>query len=139
MFQLMDMNERSIRQKSKLAEKTVNNAVFWIAVTGTICVLIVFDVFVNLPSNIANPVRPFKESIMQIANKNCSERVHFENNSEFGEVAKSFNSMAQKPEENGNCNLAELMIEKWRVESLIEKMHNPIIGLDENMKVIFAN
>lgn len=138
-FQLMDMNMKSINQKSKLAEKTANKAVFWIAVTGTLCVVIAFVLFVNLPSNIANPIRALKESIMQIANKNYSERVHFENNSEFEEVAKSFNSMAQKLEEYDNSNLAKLMIEKRRVESLIDKMHDPVIGLDENMKVIFAN
>jgi PAS domain S-box-containing protein len=138
-FQLMDMNMKSIQQKSKLAEKTANKAVFWIAITGTLCVVIAFVLFVNLPSNIANPIRALKESIMQIANKNYSERIHFENNSEFGEVAKSFNSMAQKLEEYDNSNLAKLMIEKRRVESLIDKMHDPVIGLDENMKVIFTN
>jgi PAS domain S-box-containing protein len=31
------------------------------------------------------------------------------------------------------------MIEKRRIESLIDKMHDPVIGLDEKMKVIFAN
>ena len=109
-FQLMDMNMKSIQQKSKLAEKTANKAVFWIAVTGTLCVVIAFFLFVNLPSNIANPIRALKEGIMQIANKNYSERVHFEKNSEFGEVAKSFKSMAQKLEEYDNSNLAKLMI-----------------------------
>ncbi|MFZ1358372.1 MAG: ATP-binding protein, partial [Saprospiraceae bacterium] len=112
---------------------------FWIVVTGTICFLIAFILLVNLPSNIANPIKELTESIKQIAAKNYSKRVHFESHSEFGELAKSFNSMAEKLEEYNNSNLAKLMMEKKRIETLINNMHDPVIGLDENLKVIFAN
>jgi two-component system, NtrC family, sensor histidine kinase KinB len=138
-FKLMDMNMQSIQWKSEMAKETANSAVFWIAITGTLCFLIAFILLVNLPSNIANPVKELTESIKQIADKNYSERVHFESNSEFGELAKSFNAMAQKLEEYNNSSLAKLMMEKKRVETLIDKMHDPVIGLDEKLKVIFAN
>jgi PAS domain S-box-containing protein len=47
--------------------------------------------------------------------------------------------MAEKLEEYNNSNLAHLMKEKKRIETLINNMHDPVIGLDENLKVIFAN
>lgn len=138
-FKLMDMNMQSIQRKSEMAKMTVNNAVFWIAITGTLCFLIAFTLLVNLPSNIANPIRKLIESTKQIADKNYSERVHFESHNDFGELAKSFNAMAQKLEEYNNSNLAKLMMEKKRVEALIDKMHDPVIGFDEKMHIIFAN
>lgn len=138
-FELMDMNMQSIRRKSEMAKQTANSAVFWIAATGILCFLIAFILLINLPSNIANPIRELTESIKQIADKNYSERVHFESHGEFGELAKSFNAMAQKLEEYNNSNLAKLMMEKKRVETLIDKMQDPVIGLDENMRIIFAN
>ncbi|OYX11002.1 MAG: PAS domain-containing sensor histidine kinase, partial [Algoriphagus sp. 32-45-6] len=94
---------------------------------------------IKLPSNIANPIKELTESIKKIADKNYSERVRFESHSEFGDLAKSFNAMAQKLEEYNNSNVAKLMMEKKRVETLIDKMHDPVIGLDEKMRIIFAN
>lgn len=138
-FRLMDMNMLAIQQKSEIANSTADKAVFWIAITGTICLLIALILLVNLPSNIADPVKKLTESIKQIAAKNYSERVHFESNSEFGELAKSFNTMAEKLEEYNNSNLAKLMMEKRRIETLINNMQDPVIGLDENLKIIFAN
>lgn len=138
-FELMDMNMQAIQRKSEMAKETANRAVFWIAITGTLCFLIAFILLVNLPSTIANPIKKLTEGIKQIADKNYSERVHFEGHSEFGELAKSFNAMAQRLEEYDTSNVAKLMMEKKRVETLIDKMHDPVIGLDDKMCIIFAN
>lgn len=138
-FQLMDMNMQAIKRKSEIAKATATKAVSWIVVTGTLCFLIAFVLLINLPSNIANPIKELTVSIQQIAAKNYSERVHFNTNSEFSQLAKSFNTMAAKLEEYNNSNLAKLMMEKKRIETLINNMYDPVIGLDENNYVIFAN
>lgn len=138
-FKIMDLNMKAIERKSELAKATANEAVFWVAVTGTICFLIAFVLLVNLPSNIANPIKALTQSIQQIAAKNYTQRVYFEDHSEFGQLAKSFNTMAEKLEEYNSSNLAKLMKEKKRIETLINNMNDPVIGLDENLKVIFAN
>jgi signal transduction histidine kinase len=138
-FNLMDMNMQAIQRKSEVAKATSNKAVFYIAVTGTLCFLIAFVLLVNLPSNIANPIKELTASIKQIAEKNYSERVHFEGHSEFGQLARSFNTMAEKLEEYDSSNLAKLMMEKKRIETLISSMQDPVMGLDENLRIIFAN
>jgi NtrC-family two-component system sensor histidine kinase KinB len=135
----MDMNMEAIQRKSDFAQQTANKAMLWIGVSGTLCFLIAFVLLVNLPSNIANPIKSLSESIKQIADKNYSQRVHFESHSEYGQLAKSFNTMAKKLEEYNNSNLAKLMMEKKRIETLINKMHDPVIGLDENLQILFAN
>ena len=138
-FKLMDLNMQAIQRKSEVAKATADKAVFWIAISGTMCFIIAFILLVNLPSNIANPIKELTESIKQIASENYLERVHFESHSEFDQLAKSFNTMAEKLEEYNNSNLAKLMNEKKRIETLINNMHDPVIGLDENLSVIFAN
>jgi NtrC-family two-component system sensor histidine kinase KinB len=84
-------------------------------------------ILINLPSNIANPIKELTESIKKIADKKYSERVHFESHSEFGQLAKSFNTMAEKLEEYNYSNLAKLMMEKKRIETLINNMHDPVL------------
>lgn len=138
-FKIMDTNMQAIQRKSEVAEETADTAVFWIAITATLCFLISFTLLINLPSSIADPVEELTRSIKQIAAKNYSERVDFESHSEFGELAKSFNTMAEKLEEYNDSNLAKLMMEKKRIETLINNMHDPVIGVDENLKVIFSN
>lgn len=138
-FKLMDMNMQAIQRKSEVAKATADKAVFWIAISGTLCFLIAFTLLVNLPSNIANPIKELTESIKQIADKNYAKRVHFESSSEFGQLAKSFNTMAEKLQEYYNSNLSKLMMEKKRIDTLINNMHDPVIGLDEHLKIIFAN
>ena len=138
-FKIMALNMKAIQRKSELAQKTAENATVSIALVGAICFLIAFSLLVNLPSSIANPIKELTESIKQIASKNYSRRVNFVNHNEFGELATSFNVMAEKLEEYNDSSLATLMFEKKRIETLINNMHDPVIGLDEKMKIIFVN
>lgn len=137
--EIMSINLDAISRKSHIASQTAKSSMVWIGITGTLCFIIAFTLFVNLPGNIANPIRELTESIRQIANENYTERVHFGSGDEYGQLAQSFNTMAEKLEEYNSSNLAKLMIEKKRVETLIDNMHDPVIGLDEHRTIIFAN
>ncbi|CAD0002026.1 HAMP domain-containing sensor histidine kinase [Flavobacterium salmonis] len=138
-FAIMKLNLDAIKQKSDIAKKTAETSNFSIAIVGTLCFLIAFNLLVNLPNNIANPIRELTLSIKEIANKNYSERVHFTSHSEFGDLAKSFNTMAQKLKEYHDSNVYKLLFEKKRLETLINNMNDPIIGLDNEGIVLFAN
>lgn len=138
-FEIMKLNMEAIKQKNDVARKTAEAANFYIAITGTLCFLIAFNLLVNLPNNIANPIKELTASIQQIANKNYSERVRFTNHNEFGDLAKSFNTMAEKLQEYNSSNLYKLSFEKKRLETLINNMHDPIIGLDNEGTILFVN
>lgn len=138
-FEIMKLNMSAIKQKSDIAQKTAETANLWIAVVGTLCFLIAFNLLINLPNNIANPIKELTASIKEIANKNYSERVHFWHHNEYGDLAKSFNTMAEKLQEYHNSNLYKLSFEKKRLETLINNMHDPIIGLDNQAKILFIN
>jgi NtrC-family two-component system sensor histidine kinase KinB len=137
--EIMRLNMQAIQRKSLVAEKTAETATFWIAIAGTLCFLIAFILLVNLPGNIANPIEELTESIRQIADQNYTQRVHFQNHKEYGALASAFNKMAEKLEEYNNSNLSQLLFEKKRIETLINNMGDPVIGLDENKTILFAN
>lgn len=137
--ELMQLNMSAIEHKSSIADSTAKSAIMAISVTGMLCFIIAFILLVNLPSNIANPIKSLSESIKQIANQNYKERVHFESRSEFGELATSFNTMAEKLQEYSESKLDKIIRGKKRIETLIDNMHDPVIGIDENKKVLFVN
>lgn len=136
---IMKLNMDAIQRKSIVAKNSAESGIFWISITGLTCFIIAFTLLVNLPSDIANPIKDLTESIRQIAAKNYSQRVNFESNDEFANLAKSFNTMAEKLQEYSDSNLDKLMMEKKRIETLINNMRDPAIGLDENDKILFAN
>ncbi len=138
-FEIMKLNMDAIKLKSDVAKKTSETANFWVILIGTLCFLIAFNLLVNLPNNIANPIKELTSSIQEIANKNYSERVHFLDHNEYGDLARSFNTMAEKLQEYHSSNLYKLSFEKKRLETLVNNMHDPIIGLDNQEVILFVN
>ncbi len=139
LLQLDDINRQAMFRKNAVAERTAKEAIVWLASVGAICFLIVFSFIINFPGYIANPIRELSGSIRQIADKHYEERLHFRSNDEFGELARSFNSMAQKLDEYEHSSLSRLFFEKKRIDTLIQLMNDGIIGLDEKKVILFAN
>jgi two-component system, NtrC family, sensor histidine kinase KinB len=136
---IMKLNMDAIQRKSITAEKTAESSIWWISGTSAVCFLIGFTLIFNLPGYIANPIRDLTESIRQIAAKNYAQRVYFKGHDEFSVLAKSFNTMAEKLQEYSDSNLEKLLMEKRRIETLVNNLHDPVIGLDENNTVLFIN
>ena len=137
--ELMRLNMEAIERKSDVADNTAEHALWMITVTGTLCFVVAFILLVNLPSNIANPIRELSESIKEIAGLNYKKRVYFKGGNEFAELAQSFNTMAEKLEEYSESKLDKILKGKKRIEALIDNLHDPVIGIDEEGKVLFAN
>lgn len=133
------VNMQAIFRKNQVAQETADKALLYIGIIGSICFVITFAFIVNFPGYIANPIRDLTIGIQEISNKNYDERLHFHAGDEFGELAEAFNSMAQKLDEYEHSNLAQILFEKRRIETIINKMNDPIIGLDEKKKILFAN
>lgn len=139
LFAIDDLNRQAIARKSETAAQTAKDGLFWLAAVGTLIFLIVFSFVINVPSYIANPLRELTRGIKQVASRNFEERLNFRSSDEFGELARSFNSMAQKLDEYEHSNLARVLFEKRRIDTLVQIMSEGIIGLDENRRILFAN
>lgn len=139
LFIIDDLNRQAIARKSETAAGTAKDGLFWLAAVGTLIFLIVFSFVINVPNYIANPLRELTRGIKQVASRNFEERLNFRSSDEFGELARSFNSMAQKLDEYEHSNLARVLFEKRRIDTLIQIMSEGIIGLDENRRILFAN
>lgn len=139
LYGLMDLNMKAIVRKNSNSQLTSSNAILFVSMACAICFLMAFTFIVNFPGYIANPVKELTAGIQEIARKNYSQRLHYQENDEFGQLAESFNLMAEKLDEFENSNLAKIVFEKKRVETIIRNMSDMIIGLDENERILFAN
>lgn len=134
-----EVNMTAIYNKNEKANQASDSANIYIAIAATVCFLILFTFIVNFPGFVANPLAEFSAAIREIANRNYKQRLHFNNNDEFTELASSFNRMATKLNEWENSNLSKLKSEKLRIEAIIAQMQDAIIGLNEKGEVLFLN
>lgn len=139
LIEIMSLNLNAIESKSSVANSNSIKSILWISILGSTCFLIALLLLIKLPGNISHPIEELTDSIKQIASKNYAQRVNFEDHIDFGELAKSFNTMASKLNEYNNSNLAQIIYEKKISETLVNKIHDPIIGLDKNLNIIFVN
>lgn len=136
---IQHVNMQAILRKNENAQDTSENASTYLIIVGTICILAAFTFIMNFPGYIANPIVQLTSGIKAIANKNYEERLQFDRNDEFEELAGAFNQMAEKLDEYEHSNLAKIIFEKKRIETIINRMTDPVIGLDESNRIIFAN
>jgi PAS domain S-box-containing protein len=134
-----DLNQDAILRKNEVAQKTAEDARFWLTLIFTILIIVSITFIYNFPAVISTPVTRLAEGIREIANKNYKQRIYLEQKDEFGDLANSFNSMAEKLDEYEHSNLAKIKFEKSRIETIINQMKDGIIGLDDKKHILFVN
>ena len=139
LYAIMQLNMTGIQKRNTKATRTADEAIILVSLIGTLCFLIAFSFVLNFPSYIANPIRELIKGIREIANKNYNKRLIFPAKDEFGDLAEAFNLMAGKLDEYENSNLASILFEKRRIETIINSMTDAIIGFDDKQFIIFAN
>lgn len=138
-FKIADVNEIAIIHKNTKAAKTASRATLWLSMIVILLSIAAFYFILRFPAVISRPINALSEGITEIANKNYSKRIHLVQRDEFGRLADTFNTMAEKLDEYEHSNLAEIKAEKGRIEAIINKMNDGIIGLNERDEVIFLN
>lgn len=134
-----EMNDTMIRQRTDDASKLADRVTLYMIIIGFIFFLFAAFAMLYFPHYIANPIQSLTESIRQIAQKNYSQRLNIDSGDEFGEMSRSFNLMAQKLEEYDNINVSKIISEKKRTETIVSRMNEAIIGLDDRKNILFAN
>jgi len=139
LYGIMKLNMDAISRKNDVANLTSKRGSLLVAFLGAFLFLVAFSFAVNFPGYIANPIKELTARIKEVSNKNYHQQIHFESDDEFGELGQAFNNMTRKLDEFENSNLASILFEKKRIETIINSMHDAIIGLDEKGVIIFAN
>lgn len=138
-LQVQELNMSAIVQKNNQITDKTKRAFAYISILGTFCFLLSFTFVINFPRWIANPIIELTAGIKGILNKDYSTRINVNSNDEFGEMSKAFNQMAIQLDAWEHSNLAQVLFEKSRIETIINNMQDAVIGLDENKVILFVN
>lgn len=136
---IMQLNLQAIDKKNNAAKLSAEKAKTIIAIILSLCILVGLTFIFNFPSLVASPIASLTKGIRAISNKNYGERIHLNRTDEFGELANAFNSMAEKLDEYEHSNLAKILFEKQRAETVINSLKDASIGIENKGIVLFAN
>jgi len=134
-----ELNERMIDQRTAEAGDVANRVTMYMVILGFFFFVFALFAMFYFPQYITEPIQNMTQSIQQIALKNYNERLPINHSDELGDMARSFNQMAEKLEEYENINVSQILTEKRRTETIVSRMNEAIIGLDSNKLILFAN
>lgn len=124
---------------SPAAEAGLNRALVLIASVGSLCILIGTTILWKIPASVSKPIQQITDGIQQIANHNYEVRLDLKGSPELIEANNNFNRMAKRLSDYHNSTLSDLMASKKYMETIIDSISEPIIGLDNQMNILFIN
>ncbi|MBS1614141.1 MAG: HAMP domain-containing protein, partial [Bacteroidetes bacterium] len=138
-LRVQELNMKAIVTKNNEITEKTRRAFAYISILGTFCFLLSFTFVINFPRWVANPITDFTEAIKGILRKDYSTRIMINSKDEFGDMAVAFNQMATQLDAWEHSNLAQVLFEKSRIETIINNMQDAVIGLDEGKTILFVN
>ena len=138
-YTIMAVNMSAIYEKNEVAVHTAKRSLFGIWTVGIACITIAFLFLVRLPRSVSVQIRKLTDGIKEITNANYSKRLDLGNEPEFKEIATLFNEMAERLAEYRNSSLEDILQGKKYIETIINSIAEPIIGLSKERKILFVN
>lgn len=139
LHRILYLNLAAIKAKNDEAERSAQEAMTVLITIVAFIFIIGFTFAINFPSILTTPIQKLTQAIREIGQRNYSHRIHLDTRDEFGELANSFNEMAERLEYFSNSNLSKLIFEKSRAEAVINSLKDASIGIDKSSRVLFAN
>lgn len=137
--QILVVNMDAIEHKNQKATQTAERAFMVISLLAALVLIVGLTFTFNFPSILTSPLAALTEGLREISRKNYKHRIHLDRKDEFGEMAESFNLMAERLEYFENSNLNKLIFEKTRAEAVINSLKEASIGIDASNTILFAN
>lgn len=114
----------------------INKAFLYYTLLGILAgLLLTLLISFKLSSHITKPIQNLINTSKEIAGGNYKKRVDANYKDEIGQLALTFNEMADKLDET----LSGIMDKNVKVDTVINSMRNGIIAIDINSKIIIVN
>lgn len=137
--QVYTLNRQTIEHQNEMAKATARQVIYTVAGIVSFCIIVAFAFMVGFPRIVAEPVEKLATAINEIKNGDYNARVEIHSRDEFGDLGMAFNSMSKRLSEYEKLNVSKLMTEKKRIETMIRKLSEGIIGFDSDFKILFIN
>ncbi len=124
---------------SPAAGPGLQRALWWITIVGVACICVGIGMWLRLPASINKPIKEIVKSIQEIADHHYEKRLNLGDSQEFIELSRNFNRMAQRLSDYHASTLSDMMAAKKYMETIINSINEPIMGLNNGLDILFIN
>ncbi len=137
--EIYNLNMNAILQRNTKAENTADHVGTYISILGLFCIIFTVWLLIYLPKMILKPISELTAKIREISQRNYDQRLDYPPGNELGEMALAFNTMAVKLREFESQNLEQILLEKKRLESIIENFDDAVLVLGKDNTILYIN
>ena len=134
-----DLNSEKIIRSNEQAGRTADDVLLYMAILGLASITVGLLFLLALPRFIFDRIERINGAITEIAEGNYDLHLPIDQQEEFSRLAHSFNQMTAKLREYERSSYAQVLLEKKRLDALIDRMGEGVIGFDAKRVVIFVN
>ena len=110
--------------------------IIWVILLAALLAILVA---IYLMRYITNPIAEFTKSATEIARGNFSHRVSLTSDDELGRLARLFNYMTTELRRLDNMNLAKIIAERNKTQTIIRNIADGVIVTDPKSKILILN
>lgn len=136
---IIQLNLGAILRKNDISQSSANRAIFMMVTFLLIFLSLSLILVLKFPGYIARPVNKLVKGIESVAERNYEVKMDYPETSDLYEAGAAFNRMADRLKEMETSNIAKVLAEKSRIEAVINRFSDALIGFDTDLKVIFVN
>jgi len=115
---------------------SINKTFLFYTILGILAgLLLTILISVKLSKFITSPINQLINTSKEVASGNYKKRVNISSDDEIGQLANTFNEMADKLDNT----LSGILDKNVRVDSIINSMRDGIIAIDTNYKILIIN
>ena len=133
------VNMSAIYEKNEVAVQHSEKISLGIWTVGIACITIAFLFLVRLPRSVSVQIRKLTDASRKSPMPITVSGSIWGNEPEFKEIATLFNEMAERLAEYRNSSLEDILQGKKYIETIINSIAEPIIGLSKERKILFVN
>ena len=133
------LNINAILKKSDVAENTASTVITYMSIITVLSLIITIVFIYYFPGYLIAPIKELTNKIKAVSDKSFDQRVEIKANDEIGELSESFNLMAERLKEFEESHLDQLLLEKYRMETLVFGLNDGVLLLDEKNNVLLIN
>lgn len=136
---IFSLNQNAVEVRNSRAQKAADDAILYTSLFSLIAILVTLFYIFKIPEYLVKPIKEISKQFQQISSRNYNVSLDENRSDEFKEMAASFNKMTKRLQKFEQSNLAELMMEKNRLNAVVEQFDIPILGVSDCNRVLFAN
>ncbi|WP_188457386.1 HAMP domain-containing sensor histidine kinase [Psychroflexus planctonicus] len=136
---IFNLNQIAVKDRNERAKKAADDAVLYSSLFALTAILVTLFYIFKIPEYLVKPIKGISKQFQEISERNYNVSLDESRNDEFKEMALSFNKMTKRLQKFEQSNLAQLMIERNRLNAVVEQFDIPILGFSEKNQILFAN